>query len=78
MNTRRNLIKRINRILAKRNQKIETARLRLIERAWGKHYLVDLAAGPGAYAIIQKHIGLEKFARKVGALQPSERMVKEG
>jgi hypothetical protein len=76
--SKRNLVKRVNRILKGSGRRIETARLGFVAAAWGKHYLVDLGAGPGANAILRKHIDLEPFARKVGALQPSERMVKDG
>jgi hypothetical protein len=71
---KRNLIKRINRALASRRQRIETARLGLIAKNWGEHYLVDVDGGPGGYAIVRKHVHLPTFARKVGALRPGERL----
>ncbi len=70
--SRKNLVRRVNRTLAHQGQKLVTNQIGLMVEHWGRHYVVNLAGGPSAAAIVKTHINLTRFARELGALRKGE------
>lgn len=74
--TMRALLQRINRKLAP-DEIVKAARTEAQKEMVGSFYRVDLGSSP-APSVNEKHIDLEKLGRKLGVLQPWERIADEG
>lgn len=69
--TRRALVQRINRSLAKDGEQMKATRGNAARVELGDYYIVDL----GLNAITKKRVSPEELGRKLGVLQPYETVI---
>ncbi|MDQ5871812.1 MAG: hypothetical protein M3547_06345 [Acidobacteriota bacterium] len=74
--SRRALVQRINRVLAKQKRRLLAGRTERVVRDLGRHYVVDAGGSRGC---VRDHVDLEDFGRELGVIADYEALdEKEG
>lgn len=68
--TKRALIQRINRTLAKTDRKLCASRSVATKAAWGEYHLISLSAD----MVCALHVNPEELGRELGAIRPWEKV----
>ena len=76
--TERALIQRINRVLAKQDEMLKVTRGQRARADLGDWYVLDVQRNTVMRSNMSSHLSLEDYGRKLGALQPFEKLVREG